>query len=150
MIHFSTEKGFTHHIKGPTYEIMAETVLFVCATAQVISDGTGEPLTSVALDFIKAISGTLADDEQIERVKRNEAQIHITLSDRACGLAGEERPPRARGGAVIYYRGRRSSIAGGRRFPSRVRSVLPDGSDRKRNTFKSGCRPGGAQAGGMI
>ena len=70
MIHFSTEKGFSHHIKGPTYEIMAETVLFVCATAQVISDGTGEPLTSVALDFIKAISNTITDDEQIEQVKR--------------------------------------------------------------------------------
>ena len=70
MIHFSTEKGFLHHIKGHTRDIMAETVLFVCATAQVISDGTGEPLESVAADFIKAIAETVTDNEQMERVKR--------------------------------------------------------------------------------
>lgn len=79
MIHFSTEKGFTHHIKGPTYEILAETVLFVCATAQVISDGTGEPLESVALDFIKVIAETITDNEQMERVKRMTSGVETNI-----------------------------------------------------------------------
>ena len=69
MIEFSTKNGVSAHVSGPIHEILAETVMMVCAIVQIVSDATELPTHSVAMDMVTAIVGTVHDDEQMERVK---------------------------------------------------------------------------------
>lgn len=93
MIEYSTRNGFRLEGTGPVYQQLSETVMLVCAMIHVVSETTDKPIHEIAMDMVAAITQTVSDKDQMERVKRileNGQKTSIVIDVDAMRRSGEE------------------------------------------------------------
>lgn len=93
MIEYSTRNGFRLEGTGPVYQQLSETVLLACAMIHIVSETTEVPFHKVAMDMVEAITKTVNDTDQMERVKRileTGQKTSIVIDVDAMRRSGEE------------------------------------------------------------
>lgn len=93
MIEYSTRNGFSLEGTGPVYKQLSETVMLVCSMIHVVSETTEVPFHKVAMDMVAAITQTVNDKDQMERVKRileTGQKTSIVIDVDAMRRSGEE------------------------------------------------------------